>query len=143
MIAFTSRYVYKIKRSAKTGEANRFKARKIVPGFEMEKGVDYVDNFSPTPGLAVARLMMSLAVANDMELHKIDIEQAFLQAKSSTKASTAGTLLTLLLEVPRQATRISSMRSYGRSTVVHRHQEICTKPWTRILNLKGSIPLVS
>ena len=35
---------------------------------------------SPTPGLAVARMMMSLAVANDMELHKIDIEQAFLQA---------------------------------------------------------------
>ena len=52
----------------------------IVRGFEMEKGIDYVDNFSPTPGLAVARLMMSLAVANDMELHKIDIEQAFLQA---------------------------------------------------------------
>ena len=35
----------------------------IVRGFEMEKGIDYVDNFSPTPGLAVARLMMSLAVA--------------------------------------------------------------------------------
>jgi hypothetical protein len=47
---------------------------------ESEKSVDYVDNFSPTPGLVVARLMMSLAVANDMELHKIDIEQAFLQA---------------------------------------------------------------
>jgi len=77
---FTSRHVYKIKRSAKTGEAYRFKARMIVRGFEMEKGVDYVDNFSPTPGLAVARLMMSLAIANDMELHKIDIEQAFLQA---------------------------------------------------------------
>jgi hypothetical protein len=52
----------------------------IVRGFEMEKGVDYVDHFSPTPGLAVARLMMSLAIVNDMELHKIDIEQAFLQA---------------------------------------------------------------
>ena len=48
----------------------------IVRGFEMENGVDYVDNFSPTPGLAVARLMMSLAIASDMELHKIDIEQA-------------------------------------------------------------------
>jgi hypothetical protein len=46
----------------------------------MEKGVDYVDNFFPTPGLAVARLVMSLAIANDMELHKIDVEQAFLQA---------------------------------------------------------------
>ena len=52
----------------------------IVRGFEMEKGVDYVDNFSPTAGLAVARLMMSLAIANDIELHKIDIEQDFLQA---------------------------------------------------------------
>ena len=52
----------------------------IVRGFEMEKGVDYVDNFSPAPGFAVARRMMSLAIANDMELHKIDIEQAFLQA---------------------------------------------------------------
>ena len=77
---FTSKYVYKIKRSASTGEAYRFKARMIVRGFEMEKGVDYADNFSPTPGLAVARLMMSIAIANDMELHKVDIEQAFLQA---------------------------------------------------------------
>ena len=52
----------------------------IVRGFEMEKGVDFVDCFSPTPGLAIARLMMSIAIANDMELHKVDIEQAFLQA---------------------------------------------------------------
>ena len=49
---FTSKYVYKIKRSAETGEAYRFKARMIVRGFEMEKGVDFVDSFSPTPGLA-------------------------------------------------------------------------------------------
>ena len=77
---FTSKYVYKIKRSTKTGEAYRFKARMIVWGFEKEKGVDFVDNFSPTPGLAVARLMMSIAIANGMELHKVNIEQAFLQA---------------------------------------------------------------
>ena len=78
---FTSRYVYKIKRPAKTGEAYRFKARMIVRGFEMEKGIDYVDNFSPTPGLAVARLMMSLAIAMILSCaDKIDIEQAFLEA---------------------------------------------------------------
>jgi hypothetical protein len=57
----------------------------IVLVFDMEKGVDFVDNFSPTPSLAVARLMMSLAVANDMELHQIDIEQAFLQADKLDK----------------------------------------------------------
>jgi hypothetical protein len=108
----------------------------IVRGFEMEKGVDYVDDFSPTPGLAVARLMMSLALANDMELQKIDIEQAFLKTDKLDEG-------VILLEVPRQATRISSTRSYGRSMVVHRHQELCTKPWTRILNLKGSTQSVS
>jgi hypothetical protein len=46
----------------------------------MEKGVDFDDSFSPTPGLAVGRFMLSLAVANDYELHACDIEQAILQA---------------------------------------------------------------
>ncbi len=115
--AFTCRYVYKIKRSAKTGEAYRLKARMIVRGFEMEKGVDYVDNFSPTPGLASARLMMSLA--HDMELHTKSISSKLpCKLISLTKASTAGTSSILLLEVPRQATRTSSMRSCGRCTVV-------------------------
>jgi hypothetical protein len=77
---FTSRYVYKLKRSAITGEVYRFKARLIVRGFQMEKGVDFDDSFSPTPCLAVGRFMLSLAVANDYELHACDIEQAFLQA---------------------------------------------------------------
>jgi hypothetical protein len=77
---FTSRYVYKLKRSAITGEVYRFKARLIVRGFQVEKGVDFDDSFSPTSGLAVGRFMLSLAVANDYELHACDIEQAFLQA---------------------------------------------------------------
>ena len=77
---FSSRYVYKLKRSAATGEVYRFKARLIVRGFQMEKGIDYEDSFSPTPGMAVGRFMLSLAVANDYELHACDIEQAFLQA---------------------------------------------------------------
>jgi hypothetical protein len=55
---FTSRYVYKLKRSAITGEVYRFKARLIVRGFQMEKGVDFDDSFSPTPGLAVGRFMI-------------------------------------------------------------------------------------
>ena len=42
--------------------------------------MDFVDSVSPTPGLAVARLMMSIAIANDMEMHKVDMGQAFLQA---------------------------------------------------------------
>jgi hypothetical protein len=76
---FTSRYVYKIKWNAKTGAPYRFKARLIVRGFEMEKHVDYDDNFSSTPNIALARIMVSLAAANNLELHSVDIEQAFTQ----------------------------------------------------------------
>jgi hypothetical protein len=77
---FTSRYVYKINRNAKPGVAYSFKVSLIVRGFEMEKHVDYDDNFSPTPGIALARIMVSLAVANNLELHSVDIEQVFTQA---------------------------------------------------------------
>jgi hypothetical protein len=63
---FTSRYVYKIKRSAKTGAAYRFKARLIVRGFEMEKAKDYLHKFSPTLGIAIARIITSIAAANDL-----------------------------------------------------------------------------
>jgi hypothetical protein len=76
---FTSTYIYKIKRSTKIGTAHRFKVRLIVRGFEMEKGKDYDQNFSPTPSIAISRIIASIAVANDLELHSIDIEQAFLQ----------------------------------------------------------------
>ena len=49
-----NRYVSKIKRYARTGAAYRLKARLIVRGFEMEKEKDYDQNFSPTPGIAIA-----------------------------------------------------------------------------------------
>jgi hypothetical protein len=77
---FTSRYVYKLKRNAKTGAAYRFKARMCVRGFEMVKGLDYEDNFSPTPGISIVRFMVSISTSNDLELHSVDIEQAFVQA---------------------------------------------------------------
>jgi hypothetical protein len=45
----------------------------------MEKGKDYLQNFSPAPGIPIARIITSISAANDLELHSIDIEQAFLQ----------------------------------------------------------------
>ena len=76
-VMITSFRVYKLKRSAVTGEVYRFKVRLIVRGFQMEKGINYEDSFSPTTGMAVGRFMLSLAVVNDYELHACDIEQAF------------------------------------------------------------------
>ena len=35
----------------------------------MEKGKDYDQIFSPTPGIAIARIITSITAANDLELH--------------------------------------------------------------------------
>jgi hypothetical protein len=58
---FTIRYDYKIKRTAKTAAAYRFKTRLIVRGFEMEK-----ENFSPTPGITIAHIITSITATNDL-----------------------------------------------------------------------------
>ena len=83
----TSRYVYKLKRSAITGEVYRFKARLIVRGFQMEKGVDFDDSFSPTPGLAVGRFMLSLAVANCRKKTQMSCMHAILSKLSCKPTS--------------------------------------------------------
>jgi hypothetical protein len=51
-----------------------------VRGFEMVKRLDYEDNFSPIPGISIPRHMVSITAANDLELHSVDIEQAFVQS---------------------------------------------------------------
>jgi hypothetical protein len=48
--------------------------------------VDFIHNFSLTPGFVVACLMMSIAIANGMELLKVDVEKAFCKPTIWTRA---------------------------------------------------------
>ena len=77
---FGSRFHYKIKRCTKTGRIKRFKVRLVVQGHLMEESVDYEASFAPVPHGAVGRMLISLAVANSMHLHGVDLTQAFVQA---------------------------------------------------------------
>ena len=49
-------------------------------GNNMEKGDDFTDAFAPVPRSTVARLLMSIAAAMDLEMHAVDFSQAFIQA---------------------------------------------------------------
>jgi hypothetical protein len=130
---FTSRYVYKLKRSAVTGEVYRFKARLIVRGFQMEKGVDFDHSFSPTPGLAVGRFMLSLAVANKYELHACDIGQAVLQADTLPEGVNGRYFIQPPPGSPTQITEMSCTRFAALFMVTPLHHALCTRPWTPIL----------
>jgi len=79
---FTSRHVYKLKRDAISGKVSRFKARLIVQGFKMQQDVNYNGTFSPTPGSTATWtiIRVSIATAEDLELHSVDFTQAFIQS---------------------------------------------------------------
>ena len=71
---------HKLKRDAISGKVSRFKARLIVQGFKMQQDVNYNDTFSPTPGSTATRTIISIATAENLELHSVDFTQAFIQA---------------------------------------------------------------
>jgi len=45
----------------------------------------YNDTFSPTPGITATRTIISIATAEDLELHSVDFTQAFIQAEVRTR----------------------------------------------------------
>ena len=77
---FTSRFHYKIKREKGQNTLSKLKVCMVVQGHKMEEGSDYDDAFAPVPRSTAHCILMSLAAANDMQLHSMDITQAFIQA---------------------------------------------------------------
>eukprot|EP00961_Rhodomonas_salina_P300266 3939633-Rhodomonas_salina.1 len=77
---FGSRFHYNIKRYGATGQITDCKVRLVVQGNHMKEGEDYEDAFAPVPHTTSGRIIISLAAANDLELHSCDLSQAFIQA---------------------------------------------------------------
>ena len=53
----------------------------MAQGFSQVPGVDYFDTFAPVAKLAVIRSVLTMATAEDLELHQIDIKGAYLNGK--------------------------------------------------------------
>ncbi|CAI7826417.1 unnamed protein product [Closterium sp. NIES-53] len=51
----------------------------IVDGMWIFRGVDYFQNFSPTPKMTTLRVLLHVAAQCDYELHSLDFSTAFLQ----------------------------------------------------------------
>ena len=66
----------------KTGvdDNKTYKARFVARGFSQIPELDYSETFSPTAKMTSVRLLMQLAIENDMTIDQIDVKTAYLNA---------------------------------------------------------------
>ena len=68
----------KVKRDA-NGNINRYKARLVAQGYPQTQGIDYEEVFSPVTRYSSIRTLLALANAYNLEVHKMDVNTAFLK----------------------------------------------------------------
>ncbi|CAI7927052.1 unnamed protein product, partial [Closterium sp. NIES-54] len=61
------------------GSPHVFKARYVARGFSQQEGVDFFQNFSPTPKMITLRVLLHVAAQCNYQLHSLAFSTAFLQ----------------------------------------------------------------
>nr|KYP41981.1 Retrovirus-related Pol polyprotein from transposon TNT 1-94 [Cajanus cajan] len=71
------KWVFKIKENL-DGTVNRYKARLVAKGFHQQHGFNFNKTFSPDIKLVTIRLILTLVIINNWEIHQLDVNNSFL-----------------------------------------------------------------
>ena len=80
----TNKWVFLVKYNTQ-GAVERYKARLVARGFSQTHGVDFNETFAPTIRMDTLRAFMAVVALEDMEMHQMDISNAFTQAELGEK----------------------------------------------------------
>lgn len=75
-----SRWVFTVKQDPITNE-EKFKGRIVAKGFTQEKGVNYIDKYSPVMRFETLRLAIGIAAIKQWGITQLDAKNAFLNGK--------------------------------------------------------------
>ena len=71
------KWVFKLKLKA-DGSVDRHKARLVAKGYSQQQGLDFTETFAPVAKFASIWAALAIAALEDMEIHQMDVETAFL-----------------------------------------------------------------
>ncbi|KAA0053487.1 putative Polyprotein [Cucumis melo var. makuwa] len=60
------------------GSIDKYKAKLVAKGFRQRENVDFFDTFFPVTRITSIRVLISIAALNNLLIHKMDVETAFL-----------------------------------------------------------------
>lgn len=70
------KWIYRIKYNV-DGSIDHYKACLVAQGFSQVPGLDYSHTFSPIVKATIIRILLSLVVTNNWNLHQLDVNNAF------------------------------------------------------------------
>lgn len=82
--AIGCKWIYKTKIGS-DGKVKRFKARLVAKGFTQKFGEDYDQVFAPVAKQTTIRILLSVASAQKLLVHHLDVKTAFLNGRLSEK----------------------------------------------------------
>ena len=77
------RWVYAVKLGPNDEE--KFKARYVAKGYSQIKDIDYHETFAPTARITSVRMLMQIAVQEDLIIDQMDVKTAYLNAAIDTE----------------------------------------------------------
>ena len=76
--AVGGRWIYTVKSSPNSDE--KFKARYVAKGYAQVRDLDYHETFSPTARITSIRMLLQLALQENLIVHQMDVSSAYLNA---------------------------------------------------------------
>ena len=63
------------------GTIDKYKARLVDKGFKQLEGLDFFETYSPVTRITSIRVLITIVVLHNLEIHQMDVKTAFLNGE--------------------------------------------------------------